>query len=1002
MMETYKISQYGKQPEFASFLPGIAGEKGIPIWCYYVNRGQGVVSFGINNKDHAIMEYLPAHRAYTRVRQTGFRTFLRKNGAFRELFTQEEAGEMTIGMNTLSLAEEVDGLKAEVTYFVLPEERVGALVRCLTLTNTGSKDARLEVLDGMPELVPYGVTDWTLKNMLQTGKAWMQAEDTEQKAPYFRVRASMEDTAGVTMIEGGNFAVGFDAEGRRLDVVTDPQRIFAYELSLERPVVFNKEGLEGVFERPELHSNLFPCAFFAAEPLLMPGESFTIYELIGQVERHSLLEQFLEKTHDREWFEEKQSRAVELTERLTDCIDTHTADPIFDAYSRYTYMDNVLRGGTPVQVADKTLYVYSRKHGDLERDYNYYSMLPEFYSQGNGNYRDVAQNRRNDTFFSPFVGKANIRTFYDMIQIDGYNPLSVEMQTYTLKDAPEGLAQPFTPGRLYARLMELGQESRFEEYMEKAEGDLNARFGEGYWCDHWTYNLDLVEEYLDLYPDKKHELLYTPEYTWFLAQASILPRARRYEKTAGGIRQLHSLEKERETKDRYLKDAKGQIIRSTLMEKLIVMCAVKFAALDAYGLGIEMEGGKPGWYDALNGLPGLVGSSMAETYELDRMMRFVLEALEEDDTSIDLPEEAAAFLEELVRIDHEFKPEGEGEQMDFWNRINDAKEAYRARTYDGLGGERHHLEAGTLAQWIGELRATVRRGIETAMAIGCQNSTLPPTYFYYDITEYTEDESGLHPVHMELRKMPAFLEGIVRLMKLDDIDKKKLYEEVKNSQLYDAKLGMYRVNAPLDEASYEIGRCRAFTPGWLENGSIWLHMEYKYFLELIKADLDFSFARDFLKAAIPFLDPAVYGRSTLENSSFLASSLNPNPAIHGRGFVARLSGSTAEFLSIWRRMMFGNSPFWLEDGELVAYLAPLLPGKFFDEKGTVSACFMGHTQVVYHGFRDCTPLTSWPELYEIEYVDGTREEVKEHKLQGSRAEALRDGRIRRLDVYMRD
>ena len=58
MMETYKISQYGKQPEFASFLPGIAGEKGIPIWCYYVNRGQGVVSFGIDNKDHAIMEYL--------------------------------------------------------------------------------------------------------------------------------------------------------------------------------------------------------------------------------------------------------------------------------------------------------------------------------------------------------------------------------------------------------------------------------------------------------------------------------------------------------------------------------------------------------------------------------------------------------------------------------------------------------------------------------------------------------------------------------------------------------------------------------------------------------------------------------------------------------------------------------------------------------------------------------------------------------------------------------
>ena len=91
-MNTYTMQQYGKQPEFAGFLPGIAGEKGIPIWCYYVNRGQGVVSFGVDNKDHAIMEFLPAHRAYTRVRQTGFRTFVRVNGAFSERFIHEDKG----------------------------------------------------------------------------------------------------------------------------------------------------------------------------------------------------------------------------------------------------------------------------------------------------------------------------------------------------------------------------------------------------------------------------------------------------------------------------------------------------------------------------------------------------------------------------------------------------------------------------------------------------------------------------------------------------------------------------------------------------------------------------------------------------------------------------------------------------------------------------------------------------------------------------------------------
>ena len=46
-------------------------------------------------------------------------------------------------------------------------------------------------------------------------------------------------------------------------------------------------------------------------------------------------------------------------------------------------------------------------------------------------------------------------------------------------------------------------------------------------------------------------------------------------------------------------------------------------------MGIEMEGGKPGWYDALNGLPGLLGSSMAEAYETYRMVCWLKQAVAE-------------------------------------------------------------------------------------------------------------------------------------------------------------------------------------------------------------------------------------------------------------------------------------------------------------------------------------------------------------------------------------
>ena len=101
---------------------------------------------------------------------------------------------------------------------------------------------------------------------------------------------------------------------------------------------------------------------------------------------------------------------------------------------------------------------------------------------------------------------------------------------------------------------------------------------------------------------------------------------------------------------------------------------------------------------------------------------------------------------------------------------------------------------------------------------------------------------------------------------------------------------MFKVNAPLESQSHEIGRARAFTPGWLENESIWMHMSFKYLWELQKAGLYEAFFEALKNHLPPFMDPQVYGRSPLENSSFIVSSAHPDESLHGNGFVARLSG----------------------------------------------------------------------------------------------------------------
>lgn len=121
----YVIQNYQNRTPFSSFLPGIAGPLGVPVWCYYNNRGQGVCSFGSQDKEHAIMEFSPARQAYRDVARTGFRTFCKRNGAVDELFTQNR--DMHIGMSELEITCEQDGLYASAVYFGIPGERTAGV-----------------------------------------------------------------------------------------------------------------------------------------------------------------------------------------------------------------------------------------------------------------------------------------------------------------------------------------------------------------------------------------------------------------------------------------------------------------------------------------------------------------------------------------------------------------------------------------------------------------------------------------------------------------------------------------------------------------------------------------------------------------------------------------------------------------------------------------------------------------------------------------------------------
>jgi hypothetical protein len=234
---------------------------------------------------------------------------------------------------------------------------------------------------------------------------------------------------------------------------------------------------------------------------------------------------------------------------------------------------------------------------------------------------------------------------------------------------------------------------------------------------------------------------------------------------------------------------------------------------------------------------------------------------------------------------------------------------------------------------------------------------------------------------------------------------RELFGRVKASDLYDRKLGMYKANVSLEAQPHEIGRIRAFTPGWLENESVFLHMEYKYLLEVLRAGLYAEFDEAFRRALICFQDPEVYGRSPLENSTFLVSSAHPDESLHGTGFVARLTGATAELLSMWTTMTAGRRPFVLQDGKLCLAFRPTLPGWLFDKDGKLSFTFLGQVPVTYYNpdRRDIYPgngLGAGPTILHL--PDGSHVDFPEGVIGEPYAQMVRAGEATRIEVRIDD
>lgn len=260
--QAFEINDYDKAKTFASFLPGLAGKRGIPMWAFYVNRGQGISSFGLRDKNGAILEFYPANLAYMYVPTIGFRTFIKINGKVVECFSSnQEAQSRTMKITQASLVLEETladyGLTIKVSYFGLPNEDIAALTRRVEISNPTERDYDIEVLDGIAQLLPSGIDYGGYKAISNLLRSWMNVEELENKFAFFKLRSSTGDEAETKAVKDGNFYVSF-VNHQLTTPITDLDLVFDYDTALKFPRYFEEKPLSTIITEKQITENKVP------------------------------------------------------------------------------------------------------------------------------------------------------------------------------------------------------------------------------------------------------------------------------------------------------------------------------------------------------------------------------------------------------------------------------------------------------------------------------------------------------------------------------------------------------------------------------------------------------------------------------------------------------------------------------------------------------------------------------------------------------------------------
>jgi len=328
---------------------------------------------------------------------------------------------------------------------------------------------------------------------------------------------------------------------------------------------------------------------------------------------------------------------------------------------------------------------FSRRHGDPSRPWNKFSINTHNEEDGSkildyqGNWRDIFQNWEALAHSYPEFMEGMIFKFLNASTFDGYNPYRVVKDGFDWetieKDDPWSYIGYWGDHQIIYLL-------KFLEFTEKHQpGALESYFAK----DLFVYaNVPYrIKSYQDILKNPKDTVDFDDELDTSIRDS------RKHIGTDGAL----------------LTDQSGEIYRVNFIEKILATLLAKTSNFIPEG-GIWMNTQRPEWNDANNALVGN-GVSMVTLYYMRRFLTFfdgILSGRSED--SFELSVEVADFYEQTLEVLAKFEPllkasindQGRREVLD---GLGEAASSFRSTIYNkAFSGQKRSVGADSLREFV--------------------------------------------------------------------------------------------------------------------------------------------------------------------------------------------------------------------------------------------------------------------------------------------------------------